>query len=235
MSKYLSWYCFDAAFARDPKIDNLPSNHHRWAMVCLLGLEKQNELEGQDVTQFWKQCGSDSYVKFEYILDELRTCGLIGDDNRPIDFSGWQRRALSQERTRRSRNGNATVRKCNTSVRNGNAPVTTHTHTHTDKKKNKKEPSADAQVVFDYLKQVTGKTYRRWEDIEACLKREGCTPAECMAVIDYLWHRAAGDVTQQEWVNSKTPWRPSKFSGNLDLAQAANIKTGLTTKHSGVY
>jgi len=237
MSKYLSWYCMDAALARDPRVDNLPDNDYRWAWVCLLGLEKGDELDGQDVVLFAKHCNI-SQTKMIKVLDWFREVGLVGKDNRPNDFDGWQKRALSRERTRRSRARNATV---TPPSRTSNAPVTTHTHTETDSKiKAVGKPTRPiiierAKAVLEHLVIVTGVKYRKWENIAACLNREGCSVVDCMLVIDYKWAEAKGDPDSQKWVNATTPWRPRNFSDILDMAQASRSKQGLVEKHSGVY
>ena len=236
MPKFMSWYCMDSALARDPKIDSMPDNDHRWVWVCLLGLEKGDELEGQNVSLFAKHCNI-SRSKMDRVLYWLKDAGMVDKDSRPMDFQVWQDRALKRSRNQRaykvSRQSVGSQSVVSTSY--------TETDTETDKKKNKKktktkkEPSADARVVLEYLNRITGRSFGKADNIDKCMRREKASVQDCMMVIDSQWSLAQGDPERERWVDVVTPWRPCHFSDYLDIAKASNVKQGLTQKHSGVY
>ena len=92
----------------------------------------------------------------------------------------------------------------------------------------KKEPSADARVVLEYLRRITGRPFEKADNIEACMKREKCTVEDCKLVIDHQWSQAGGDPDKQRWVNIVTPWRPKHFSDYLDMAKATEGKTAIS-------
>jgi uncharacterized phage protein (TIGR02220 family) len=231
VSKYMSWYCFDAGMARDPDIMNLPDNDYRWAWVCLLGLEKQNELEGQDVQKFAKHCDIPK-DKFVEILVHLQELGKLDDDFRPANFNDWQEKALKSARNKRYRDTEKTEvrRKEDGGSRSGAMvrPSESHTHSNTESKKepqNAGKPAGvsfkkDAQEVLDHLNRVTGRGFTKSANIEACLKREKCSVDDCKRVIDFKWQEWKDNDKMRGKVDITTPWRASHFSDYLDQARA---------------
>ena len=158
MPKKSSWLSIDSRLPHDPKLSLLPSNNHRWTWVCLLCLEKRGELEGQDVLGFAHYCHIDT-LEFAEILESLRSIGLLTDENRPVDFAEWQRRAQTKERKVRflERSGTQTERKRNAKERKGTQkersgtkmePSYTYTDTYTDNKNLPENPGRREDIGF---------------------------------------------------------------------------------------
>lgn len=79
-----------------------------------------------------------------------------------------------------------------------------------------KEKSA---TVLEHLNNITGRSFKQTKDIEACLKREGCSVDDCKAVIDCKAKEWVGTEMERH-LNATTPFRPSHFSVYLDEANA---------------
>ena len=229
MRRYMSWYSIDARMASDPKIDCLPDNDYRWTWLCLLGLEKAGELEGQNVQMFAKHCSVDS-VKFESILSALREIGLLTDDNRPSNFKEWQDAAQRSSRNKRHYNKCKTESDSDGSKTVLRLPETdTKTKTDTNKTKNAGKPACvflkQAQEVLEYLNSVNGRNQSFTRDIEACFKREKCTVAECKEIIDFKWKEWGSSADMADKVDATTPFRASNFQKYLDQARSGSAIT----------
>lgn len=229
MKKYMSWYSVDAGMAGDPKIDCMPDNDYRWSWLCLLGLEKKGELEGQNVQMFAKHCNVEA-EKFGHVLKALRDVGLLDEYNRPREFQEWQDKAQRASRNKRYYNTHKAG-----SDSDGIKTVVrlseTETENDTDRNKNKKagkpagvcspEIKKGAERVLEHLNRKTGRTFKRTADIQACLKREGCTVRDCTNVIDFKVNQWKGTEMERN-INPTTPFRNANFSRYLDEAGAGS-------------
>ncbi len=230
MKKYMSWYSIDAGVARDPKIDCLPDNDYRWAWICLLGLEKLGELEGQNVQMFAKHCNVEA-EKFDKILSTLRKYGLLTDEGRPKDFQEWQDKAQRASRNKRYHN-----KKVSPPISDGRKTVVrlsdTDTETNTETKKHKRsgKPSRvsfknEAKEVLEYLNSVNGRNQTYTKEIESCFKRENCTVQDCKEVIDFKWKEWGHKDEMAARVDATTLFRASNFQRYLDEARAGAAST----------
>ncbi len=87
-----------------------------------------------------------------------------------------------------------------------------------DSEKKKDQTKEQAKEVLSHLNKVTGRKLSLTKNIEACIKREGCTVEDCKLVIDHKWREWLGGKLQG-CVNHVTPWRPDNFQGYLDEAR----------------
>jgi len=93
----------------------------------------------------------------------------------------------------------------------------------------------EAVEVLEHLRLITGRSFSKYHNIAACIKREKCSVEDCKKVIEYKWREWGPDPKMAKYVDTVTLWRPGNFSDYLDQANAEKAVAKLATKMPEVY
>jgi uncharacterized phage protein (TIGR02220 family) len=105
----------------------------------------------------------------------------------------------------------------------------------TAQKQSQKRVDADAEAekimvgeVLAYLNRMTKRSFSSVTEILKCFRREKCSVDDCVKVIDLKAGQWLG-TDMAKHLNPVTPFRPSKFAGYLDEANAGPaVESGKT-------
>lgn len=226
-TKSLPWFCFHTDWRVNPKVRTMPDSLQlRYIELMCLRREGFYPCSDEELAYHFRTTVED-VVEIKSALTAKRLLEASGDihdwDDRQVkDYTSTDRVRKHREKEK-ERSSNVTVKQVETPY------ITVQDSTvqnKTDKKAGKPagvsaKLKQEAKRVLDHLNHKTGKTFKLTKNIEACLKREGCTVADCCRVIDFKVNQWKGTEMERN-INVTTPFRAANFPVYLDEAMAGS-------------